>query len=174
MSEGPQKTKLENIWIYSEILTEDAYTLGTAHFYRANFWGTVYLIMGATSILFSVTAGTSLLYGWQLGERLAGLLALISSIIIAVSTFLKPQKQEQDHSRAGSRFIALYYRVRVFCEVDIIRKSEDANKLPDELHELIKQRDEIDKTSPRIPQETWRKAVIASKAHFKKNSIVWK
>jgi len=138
MSESSQDTKLANIWVYSEILTQDAYTLGTAHFYRANWWGFVYLIMGASSILFSVTAGTSLLYGWQVGEKLAGLLALISSIIIAISTFLKPQKQEQDHSRAGSRFISLYYRVRVFCEVDIIRKSEEANKLPDELHELIK------------------------------------
>jgi len=173
MSDETVGSKRANIWIYAEILTKDAYTLGTAHFYRANYWGRVYLYMGVSSIIFSVTAGTSLLYGSPLGEQLAGLLALISSIIIAVSTFIKPNKQEEDHSRAGFSFISLYYSVRVFCEVDIIRKVEDENKLPDELHEFIKHRDGIDKTSPRIPKGTWSKAVIASKAHFRKNPIRW-
>lgn len=160
------------MWEYAKILTKDAHTLSTAHFYRANYWGLVYLVMGAASIIFSLIAGTSLLYGSVGLEMVAGIFALFSSIIIAVSTFVKPQKQEQDHSRAGSSFISLYYKVRVFCEVEsIIQKTGDDVKIISELHKLIEERDEIDKMSPRIPRGTWSKALKSSRIHFKKNPI---
>ena len=172
MGDESKEVKLTNIWNYARLLTKDAYILATAHFYRANYWGIVYLIMGMTSIIFSLFAGTSLLYGSEGLEKIAGILALISSIIIAVSTFIKPHKQEQDHSRAGSSFISLYYNVRVFCEVEtIIRKTEDEEQILSKLRELIEERDEIDKISPRIPKKTWRKAGVASKVHFKKDPI---
>ena len=96
---------------------------------------------------------------------------LLSSIIIAISTFLKPHKQEQDHQIAGTSFLSLYYDARVFCEVESIRKNKQNNQLLSELHGLIKQRDDLDKRSPRIPTSAWNKAEITSEAHFKKEPI---
>ena len=172
MSDESQTTDLEKIRNYAKKLTEDAYILALSHFYRANWWGKLHYFWGGAAIIFSALAGTSLLYDPPEFQKIAGLFALSSSIIIALVTFAKPHKEEQDHYRAGSRFIALYYKAWVIWKVESARNNEEEKNLYDKLYKLIKEMEEIDKISPRIPESTWIKALDNCKNHFDESYVI--
>ena len=172
MSNESQTTDLENIRNYAKKLTEDAYTLALSHFYRANWWGKLHYLFGGLAITLSALAGSSLLYEPPQLQKIAGICALLSSIIIALVTFAKPHKEEQDHYRAGSRFITLYYKAWVIWKAESVRNTEEEKNLTDKLHELIKEMEEIDKISPRIPESTWTKALENCKNHFDESYVI--
>ena len=169
-------TNPDNMRNYARVLTKDAYILSQAHFYRANYWGLAHLFLGIVSIICSVSAGASFLSESQVSlrilqfsmkyETLAGFLAFLSSIIIAILTFLKPNKHEQDHYNAATSFISLYYEARAFCEVVSKRETNDEKQLLRDLDDLIKEMNKVDKISPRIPDGAWHKAKRHSKEYF--------
>jgi hypothetical protein len=78
-------------------------------------------------------------------------------------TFLGPEKRSTEHHVAGDRYNALKGRARRFREIDIHRGIPD-DELSDRLEGIIRERDELNVSSPLIPTGAFKKAQKAINA----------
>lgn len=173
-----EKEILGRIQNYAYTFSKYTYRSALAQFYLANKWADRHLQLGFSSTLLSVIAGTSLLSGSQFSlrifqfsiknETLAGLFALAASALIAGSTFLNPNRRSQDHYNAATSFLDISDKARFLSEVESRMRKKTNEQLKDELFELIKQRGELTKDSPRIPTKEWDDAKDGVQKHFER------
>jgi dihydrodipicolinate synthase/N-acetylneuraminate lyase len=157
---------LDSMRNYAYKFSKYTYRSALAQFYLANKWEKYHLYLGVLSTIFSVIAGTSLLSGSEKYETVTGLLALVASALIALSTFLNPNRRSQEHYTAATSFLSISNKALFIYEVESIMGHKTNEKLMTELSELTKNRDELTKASPRIPPMEWEKAKRELPKHF--------
>jgi hypothetical protein len=99
---------------------------------------------------------------------ITGLLALVASTGIAISTFLNPNRRSQDHYNAATGFLGISNKALFLYEVESImgNKKNECATLLTELFEATKDADELTKKSPRIPPREWNRAKNETSKRF--------
>ncbi|GAH66623.1 unnamed protein product, partial [marine sediment metagenome] len=166
-----EEKDLERIRSNAYILFEHTYTAALAHLAMADGWGNKNRVMGVSSIILSVIAGSSLLSNYEGHELFTGLLSILISIIVAITTLLNPGKRKQEHFNAGANYLVLKNEVLLFYQVESMMEGKNDVELLSELSKLSKTRDELDKKSPRIPKYRFKKGTKDSQAEIKRTVI---
>jgi hypothetical protein len=152
------KKNIDNIIVESKRLEQDALYSFKGHFNAAVFWDKVHLWLGCFIATISVIAG-SIIFSeanpeWDI---YAGLMALGSGILAAISTFLEPQSKANTFRKAGADYKHLRDQARVLHKI----KSSSVNEIDQiikELEALQAQSHQLSIDSPAIPKLAYLKA----------------
>lgn len=152
-------------------LEEDTLYTAKGHFQAARIWGTVHLVLGAASAVLAAAAGTSVLA--EAGDRVVvGLLALGSTGLTSVLTFLKPGEKQQAHLGAGNGYLAIKNEARMLRNLEhLLVPADDA--LYARLTELNTRRNELNQASLQIPRLAFRwarRGIEAGEADYQADS----
>jgi hypothetical protein len=137
----------------------DAFYSSKGHFEAAHSWNRQHLHLGIPSTILSAVIGASALAQFDNHNIIAGFLAILVTVLSALSTFLNPGEKANSHQNAGTKFTAVRNAARRFYDVDIFREDIPEQELLLKLEELIKQRDELNQNSLPIPRSAYRKVV---------------
>lgn len=135
------------------------------HFSAAARWNKTHSWLGIPSALLAGLAGISAVKNEVPWLTIS--LALLSAGLTSLMTFLKPNEKSRVFLSAGNSFKALNSRSRIARRIDLPLSSlEDARKL---LHEIVVQRNELNNSSPQIPDYAYRAArngILAGEADY--------
>lgn len=145
---------------------EDAIHSAKGHYNVADRWRYVHLWIGIPNAILAAIAGVS---AFQEATVTAGCLAAVVAAVTAVNTFLNPGDRSSTHRRCAGEYLALRNRSRIF--VNIVSRSaacdEDINQ---RFEELTAKRDDLNATSPQIPEWAFKRAkkgIDAGEATYK-------
>jgi hypothetical protein len=134
------------------------------------------LWLGIPAVIISAVVGAAAFsqyskdYPW-LGI-VAGFLAISGAVLSGVTTFLNPNDKENTHVTAAHAFDTLNNDCRLFWSIDCWR--EDSEEiLTSKLRELVDRKNELNSTSPQIPQWAYKQAkagIDAGEAKFQVDS----
>lgn len=141
---------------------EDVLHSSKGHYAAAERWRNVHLRAGVPTAVLTAIAGLVIVGGpaalWGISlNAIFGLVAIAGAVSTAVMTFLGPEKRSIDHQSAADRYNSLRGRARRFREMDVHR-SFTGDELSSRLETLVQDRDELNKTSPLIPNSAYEKA----------------
>lgn len=141
---------------------EDVLNSSKGHYAAAERWRNVHLRAGVPTAVLTAIAGLMIVGGpAALGgislNAIFGLVAIAGAISTAVMTFLGPDKRSMDHQSAADRYNSLRGRARRLREIDAHSSFTDED-LSSRLEALVQDRDELNKTSPLIPNSAYEKA----------------
>lgn len=143
-------------------LEEDTTYTSKGHYAAADWWQRVHLRVGAPTAALSaiaglvIVAGPAKLFGVPV-DAVFGAVAIAGAASTAVMTFLGPEKRGTEHHAAGDRYNAVKGRARRFREIDALGPMTD-HELSDRLDAMIKERDELNASSPLVPESVHEKA----------------
>lgn len=149
MSELIQKLVVECFRI-----EEDAEHSSKGHYNAGDRWGRYHLSLGLPAAIVAAIAGAA---AFKDCPELAGSLAMISTALTTVLTFLKPSERSEMHKSAGSKYHALRDQTRIFREIEL-SDGLDAGTAKKRLLELASNREELNAASPGIPRRDYEKA----------------
>lgn len=135
-------------------IEEDAEHSSKGHYNAGDRWGRYHLFLGLPAAIVAAIAGAAAFKDYP---ELAGSLALVSTALTTVLTFLKPSERAEIHKSAGSQYHALRNRTRIFREIEL-SDGLDAETAKKRLLELARIRDELNAASPGIPRRDYEKA----------------
>lgn len=134
-------------------IEEDTEHSAKGHYNAGDRWGHYHLYLGLPAALIAAVAGAA---AFKNHPELAGSLALLSTALTTVLTFLKPSERAEMHKAAAGQYHALRNQTRLFREIELADGlAADAAKA--RLFELAKMRDELNSTSPGIPRPDYEK-----------------
>jgi hypothetical protein len=136
---------------------EDTLYSAKGHFEAARIWSSLHLWLGIPISVLAAVAGASALSQFDNHNTVAGVLAILVSVLAAVNTFLNPNERANAHLNAGNRFNSLRNRARIFCEIDSLSQMEE-KELVQHLKELSSERDELNQGSPQISRSAFKRA----------------
>lgn len=135
-------------------IEEDAEHSAKGHYNAGNRWGHYHLYIGLPATLISAIAGAA---AFKNCPELAGGLALLVTALTTVLTFLKPSEHAETHKAAAGQYHSLRNQTRIFRTIELEDGLEpDAAKA--RLLELARTRDELNATSPGVPECDYEKA----------------
>jgi len=137
-------------------IEEDSLYSAKGHFVAARFWSNFHLWIGTPTAIMAALAGASALSRFDNHNLIAGVLAIIVTALIALTTFLNPNEKANSHRQSGNKYNTLRNAARIFYEIECPGKPHD--ELLRRLTELAKQRDELNQNSPEIPGYAYRAA----------------
>ena len=123
------------------------------HFVCAHFWSGFHLYIGIPSVVLAGVAGTTAFTDLPV---IAGVTAVIVTILTSISTFLNPKERSSSHFTAANSYDSLQSKTRRFWSIEC--KSEQENVLTHKLGSLSEERDRINRESLQIPRWAYRKA----------------
>lgn len=127
-------------------IEEDAEHSSKGHYNAGDRWGRYHLYIGLPAALIAAIAGAA---AFKDCPELAGSLALLSTALTTVLTFLKPSERAEMHKTSGGHYLSLRNQTRIFREIELANGLEvEAAKA--RLLELASTRDELNATSPGI------------------------
>jgi len=135
-------------------IEEDSCYLGKGHYHAAVFWSNMNYWIG---IPIAVTAAITSALALTSYHIIAGVLAIIVSILTALTTFLNPNEKASTHYNSYNGYKALMYKIGIFCSVDSMLESSKQN-LVNKLKEFEIEFDELNQNSPQIPKWALKKA----------------
>lgn len=135
-------------------IEEDSIHSAKSHFNAANTWSSRHYGIGIPATILGAAAGAAAVKSWP---ELAGLLALLGTILTGLLTFLKPSERASAHKTAGDQYLALRNDARVFREISLLLDSE-AVANADHLKALSDRRNELNQGSPEIPRQAFEAA----------------
>ncbi len=143
-------------------LEEDTLYTSKGHYAASEQWRNVHLSVGIPTAALTAIAGLVIVVGptEALGiplDAVFGLVAVSGAASTAIMTFLGPEKRSTEHHAAGDRYNALKGRARRFREIDIHKTITD-DDLSEQLAAMIRERDELNASSPLIPASAFKKA----------------
>ncbi len=150
-------------------LEEDAVHSSKAHLATAARWSTVHLFLGIPSTLVAALAGVSAL---QQNTQVAAVLALTAAVLTGISTFLNPERRASSHLAAGSRYLELRNKTRLFRSVQL-GDIQEPGVATEKLVALCTRRDELNSDSPQIPRWAFKKAkkgIVTGEASYESES----
>ena len=103
--------------------------------------------------------------------ELAGLLALLATILTALLTFLKPAERASSHKTAGDQYLSLRNDARIFRTIELLEQ-EDGQLTSETLKALAQHRNELNQGSPEIPRaafEQARNGIAEGEINYKKD-----
>ncbi len=142
--------------LYAEArrIEEDAEHSAKGHYNAADRWGRYHLFIGLpAAILAAVAGGTA----FNDLPEVAGSLAILSTALTTVLTFLKPSERAENHKAVAGQYLALRNQARIFRELDL-GDSADLDKAKEHLLDLARTRDDLNQASPGIPRQDYEKA----------------
>ncbi len=149
MGELSQKLSEESLRIQ-----EDTIYSAKSHFNAADRWSKYHMLIGMPSAVIAAIAGGSAFNEMPL---VAGSLAMISTALITVLTFLKPSERSEAHRVVGGQYLKLRNQARMFNEITLIECS-DVDAAKEQLLGLANTRDELNQTSPAFTQKDYERA----------------
>jgi hypothetical protein len=152
----------DNLVSEARRVEEDGLYSSKGHYAAADRWRSVHLWIGVPTAFLTALAGLVIVGGPAEVKGVSvdvvfGLVAITGAVSTAVMTFLGPEKRSTSHQYAADRYNALKGRARRFCEIDVHRSFTD-EELANRLEVLVKERDELNQSSPLISQRAYQKA----------------
>jgi hypothetical protein len=135
-------------------IEEDTEHSFKGHYNAAARWARYHLCIGLPSALLAAVAGAA---AFKDEPELAGALALVSTALTTVLTFLKPSEHAEIHKNVAGQYQALRNQARIFREIGLLD-----GMTPDEakarLFELTNMRDELNQRAPAIARRDYELA----------------
>ena len=133
---------------------EDCNYSSKGHYYDSKRWIKYHLLAGLPASILSAAAGVS---AFNSETLIAGISALLATVLTTTLTFLKPSERAENHRSAAGQYLALRNQTRMFREIDL----EETGFTPStkaRLAEFAKKRDELNQTCPAITQKSYKLA----------------
>ena len=146
--------QVEKLTVEALRIEEDSEHSGKGHFNAASRWAKYHLFIGLPSAILAAIAGAA---AFNDCLEVAGALALISTALTTVLTFLKPSEQSENHKAVAGQYLALRYQARIYREIDL-PDIEDIHDAKETLKHLAKTRDDLNQSSPSIPRRDYELA----------------
>jgi hypothetical protein len=135
-------------------IEEDTEHSFKGHYNAAARWARYHLWIGLPSALLAAIAGAA---AFKDQPELAGALALLSTALTTVLTFLKPSERAEMHKAVAGRYQALRNQARIFREIGLT-DGLAADEAKVRLFELARTRDELNQSSPAIARCDYEQA----------------
>jgi len=135
-------------------IAEDSLYSYKAHYNASDRWRYVHLWIGIPNAVLAAIAGVSAFKGSGL---LAGSLAIITAAITAINTFLNPGDRSFMHKRCAGEYHSLRNRARIYINI-VLQQCTSPEELNVKLEEIIAKRDDLNASSPQIPEWAYKKA----------------
>lgn len=172
-SERPASKALDEIIREAKRLEESTLFSMKGHHVAASGWSNRHLWLGMPTVIISALVGAATFSQYAkdypaLGV-IAGLLSIIVTVLSGITTFLNPNEKENAHLNAAHGFDKINNDARLFWSVDCWQEASDA-VLTSQLKELVDRKNELNSSSPQIPDWAYRKAkagIEAGEADFK-------
>lgn len=147
-------TLIEKLTNEAKRVEEDTEHSFKGHYNAAERWAQYHLWIGLPSALSAAVAGAA---AFKDEPEWAGVLALLSTALTTILTFLKPSERSEMHKTVAGQYQSLRNQARLFREVELLDgfSAEAAKK---RLFELTDERDELNQTSPAIARSDYEKA----------------
>ena len=116
------------------------------HYNAATRWARYHLLIGLPAALVAAVAGAAAFKGHP---EWAGALALMSTALTTVLTFLKPSERAEIHKAVAGQYQALRNQARIFREIGLF-DGMTAEEAKTRLFELAEARDELNQRAPAI------------------------
>ena len=144
----------EQIKIGNEALRieEDCTFSAKRHFNASSRWEKCHYWVGLPSTLLAGLSGISAFNDYPI---MAGILAISSTALTSILTFLKPSERSEHHKSMGNQYLSLRNKARLFREFEINYTSE-ANIA--KINDLSNQRDELNSSAVNTSNSDYKKA----------------
>lgn len=141
------------LWLESARVEEDCEYSYKSHFEAAGLWTRVHYWIGIPSAVLAAIAGIS-----AFDERtiVAGILAILVSALGSLATFLNPSGKATEHTNSGNSYLLIRNRARIFRNIEL--ESVELDEARQKLLLLAEKKDELNTTSPQIPEWAFKKA----------------
>lgn len=116
------------------------------HYNAAARWARYHLWIGLPAALVAAVAGAAAFKGYP---EWAGALALVSTALTTVLTFLKPSERAEIHKAVAGQYQALRNQARIFREIGLL-DGMTAEEAKTRLFALAEARDELNQRAPAI------------------------
>ena len=135
-------------------IERDARISARCHFRAANFWSTVFYLLGLPTTVLAAVAGVSAL---SEHTTAAAILAITVAALSAATTFLNAGERAHAHDKKRAEYEGLKNRARHFRTVDgpLIYNEE---KLVGAFKQLDASRDLLQRESPQVRMGSWNRA----------------
>lgn len=127
-------------------IEEDTEHSFKGHYNAAARWARFHLWLGLPSALVAAVSGAAAFKGHP---EWAGALALVSTALTTVLTFLKPSERAEIHTSVASQYQALRNRARIFRNIGLL-DGMTAEEAKTRLLALAEARDELNQRAPAI------------------------
>lgn len=144
----------EKLTVEARRIEEDSEHSAKGHFNAADRWGKYHLWIGLPSALLAAIAGAA---AFNDNSELAGTLAILSTALTTVLTFLKPSERSESHKSVAGQYLALRNSARIFREIELL-STETLDAVPKRLLALSAQRDDLNQAAPSIARKDYELA----------------
>ena len=145
---------LINLTAEAHRIEEDTEHSAKSHFNAAERWSWCHLAIGLPAAVLAAIAGATAFSDLL---EVAGSLAILSTALMTVLTFLKPSEHAENHKAVASHYLALSNQTRMFRVIDL-EAASDLNLAKKRLRKLASARDRLNQASPGIPRKDYEKA----------------
>jgi hypothetical protein len=141
--------------IEAQRLEEDCEYNSTGHFVSSHCWRLIDYWLNFPAALLSAVAAYLAFTNQPI---IAGLLAVILTLLTTAAIFLKPGQRSLEHTRAGEKYLALRNRLRIFREIELPHADRSKRELLDSLKALSDKKNEINADSVPLPDWAYKRA----------------
>ncbi|MDK2848846.1 MAG: hypothetical protein PWP34_2199 [Desulfuromonadales bacterium] len=135
-------------------IEEDSEHSAKGHFNAADRWGKYHLLIGLPSAILAAVAGAA---AFKNSAELAGALAILSTALTTILTFLKPSERSETHKSVAGQYLALRNTARIFREIELSDTASE-NDSKKRLFAMAAQRDDLNQSSPSIARKDYELA----------------
>lgn len=153
MPDGLQ-TVLDAVHTECARIEEDCTYSSKSHFNASDTWLLRHYLIGIPATLLGIIAGAAII---KAAPGIAAICSLISTILAALVTFLKPSERASIHKSIGDQYLALKNDARLFREIELLVITKP-NIALDGTKSLVKRRNALNQGSPTIPKKAFQKA----------------
>lgn len=144
----------EKIAAEARRIEEDTEHSAKGQYNAADRWAKYHLCIGLPAAIIAALAGGS---AFNDMPNLAGFLAILSTALTTVLTFLKPSERAESHKAVAGSYLSLRNKTRIFREIELV-DSEDVDSLKARVMAFSEERDGLNLSSPGITRGDYEKA----------------
>lgn len=135
-------------------IEEDALFSAKAHFASAPLWRWMHILLGLPAAIGAGIAGVS---AFKDQTMIAGAISIGVAALTSISTFLNPGDRASAHTAAGNSYLSLRNQARIFRTIELL-STDSAESVKPRLLKISERRDDLNSSSPLIPNWAYRKA----------------
>lgn len=133
-------------------IEEDCEHSAKRHFNASFRWERYHMCLGLPSAIVAALSGVSAFNDYSI---IAGVLAILSTVLTTALIFLKPSERGEHHKSIGNQYLSLRNKTRLFREIELIDNIHEAQQ---RIVELSNQRDELNGSAMNTIQSDFEKA----------------
>jgi len=127
-------------------LEEDLLWSMVANFQIATYWRVLHWIVGIPSVIIAAATGVAAVKAGN--PDLIAILAVVSAVFGALSTFMNPQRSAREFHNSGVRCSALRGKLRRYWQIDVARAELSDETLRKSLEKLAEEKSHLMETTP--------------------------